>query len=68
MAVRSRRVVPRGGDAQRTHARRLGGGDSSPRPRGAGCRRLRRCAGHIERRVGRAPRYRQKLAPVPLGA
>ncbi|MCW3017926.1 MAG: Diacylglycerol O-acyltransferase [Solirubrobacterales bacterium] len=22
---------------------------------------------HIERRVGRAPRYRQKLAPVPLG-
>jgi diacylglycerol O-acyltransferase / wax synthase len=23
--------------------------------------------GHIERRLGRAPRYRQRLAPVPLG-
>ena len=63
--VGARRLVPRGRDAHRAHARRLGGDVLASRRRTAA--ELPELRDHIERRLARAPRYRQKLASVPLG-
>ena len=64
-SIGARRVLPRRGDAHRAHARRLGRDPVSSRARTAAD--FSQLRDHIERRLARAPRYRQKLAPVPLG-
>ena len=62
----ARRVVPRGGDARRRTCTSAGW-RSSRRPPDGRAAELLELREHIERRLARAPRYRQKLAPVPLG-
>ena len=63
--VRAGRIVPGDREPDRPHARRLGGDvPASGRGTSPASTTLR---DHIESRLCRAPRYRQRLAGVPLG-
>ena len=65
-SVAARRLVSGGREPHGAHARRLGSGASTRREGGqrpASSELLE----HVAQRLCRAPRYRQMLAPVPLG-